>query len=127
MQAVKAADKAFINWANTANGRLYLNGFVNLPITGQFLYEGVKEAASEDGLKKTKRYLDEAIENPTKRNISNLSWSAAGDLFNLGVTGFLGDLSDAAKIIRQAKKFPRLYPDLQTNNLYRNASKSRIE
>lgn len=123
VQTVKAADKAFINWANTANGQLYLNGLVKLPLTGQFIYEGLKEAASEDGLKKTKMYMDEAIENPTKRNISNLSWSAAGDLFNLGVTGIFGDLSDAAKIIRQAKGFPRLY----TNNLYKYVSEPKIE
>lgn len=104
-QAVKAADKAFVNWANTANGQLYLNGFVKLPLTGQFIYDGLKEAASEDGLQKTKRYFSEAMENPTKRNIKNLTWSAAGDLVNLGTTGFIGDLSDAAKIIRQTKNF----------------------
>lgn len=120
-QAVKAADKAFVNWASTANGQLYLNGLVRLPITGQFIYEGLKEAASEDGLQKTKRYLDEVIENPTKRNVKNLGWSAAGDIFNLGTTGFIGDLGDAAKIIRQTKGFPRLY----TNNLYRYVSEPR--
>lgn len=121
-QAVKAADTAFLNWANTANGQLYLNGLVRLPITGQFIYEGLKEAASEDGLQKTKRYFDEAIENPTGRNIENLGWSAAGDILNLGTTGFLGDLGDVAKIIRQTKWFPRL----KTNNIYRYVSEPRV-